>query len=120
MNIQSRLISFLRTAFITYVLSALLLLIFAFIMYKCKLQESQMKIGVYAIYTISCLVGGFFMGKITRQKRFFFGLLFGVLYFLFLVILSLIVNQSFIQGMSHALMILAFCSLGGMIGGMIS
>ena len=68
MDIQSKLIPLLRTLCITYLLSGLLLVIFSFIMYKCKLQESQMKIASYTIYTLSYFIGGFLSGKIAKKK----------------------------------------------------
>ena len=116
MDIQSKLIPLLRTLCITYLLSGLLLVIFSFIMYKCKLQESQMKIAIYTIYTLSCFIGGFLSGKIAKKKR----LLFGGVYFILLLLLSLAVNQEIVQGINHLLSILAFCGIGGMVGGMIS
>ena len=120
MDIQSKLIPLLRTLCITYLLSGLLLVIFSFIMYKCKLQESQMKIAIYTIYTLSCFIGGFLSGKIAKKKRFLFGLLFGGVYFILLLLLSLAINQEIVQGINHLLSILAFCGIGGMVGGMIS
>ena len=65
----------------SYLLSALLLFILTFVLYRLKLKESQIAPAVYALYAISCFAGGLLCGKALRTRRFFWGLLTGVLYF---------------------------------------
>ncbi len=54
----------------SYLLSALLLFILAFVLYKLKLKESQIAPAVYALYAISCFAGGLLCGKALRTRRF--------------------------------------------------
>ena len=78
----------LRSLLISYVLSGILLAALAFALYKLRLKEGQVNLMVYAVYLLTCLCGGFLAGKRIRQRRFFWGLLSGLLYFLVLFAVS--------------------------------
>ena len=71
----------LRSLLISYLLSGILLLVMSFALYKLKLKEAQINTAVYAVYVIACLVGGILSGKALQNRRFFWGLLTGLLYF---------------------------------------
>ena len=100
----------------SYLLSALLLFILTFVLYRLKLKESQIAPAVYALYAISCFAGGLLCGKALRTRRFFWGLLTGVLYFLALFTASLLQ----VPELSRMLPVLACCAAGGMAGGILS
>ena len=110
----------LRSLLISYVLSGILLAALAFALYKFRLKEGQIRIGVNAVYIITCLVGGLIMGKSIRQRRFFWGLLTGLLYFLALFAASVLLRQGRVPDFSHVLPVLACCAAGGMAGGILS
>ena len=61
----------------SYLLSAVLLFILTFVLYRLKLKESQITPAVYLLYGISCFAGGLLCGKALRTRRFFWGLLTG-------------------------------------------
>ena len=109
-----------RTLIISYVLSALLLLIMTFLLYKFRLSEMQITVGIYATYITACLTGGFLAGKSMKSKRFFWGLLTGILYFTVLFLMPSLQDQAVTAEFSQILMILGICALSGMFGGMIS
>ena len=83
----------LRSLLVSYVLSGILLAVLAFALYQLRLKEGQVNIMVYAIYFITCLLGGLTAGKGIRQRRFFWGLLSGLLYFLVLFAVSWLMNR---------------------------
>ena len=83
----------LRSLLISYVLSGILLAALAFALYKLRLKEGQVNLMVYAVYLLTCLCGGFLAGKRIRQRRFFWGLLSGLLYFLVLFAVSWAMNM---------------------------
>ena len=95
----------------SYLLSALLLFILTFVLYRLKLKESQIAPAVYALYAISCFAGGLLCGK---------GLLTGVLYFLALFTASLLLRHGQVPELSRILPVLACCAAGGMAGGILS
>lgn len=120
MDIKSNIFSYLKTLIITAVFSAILIFLLSLIFYKFKLQESQISIGIIAIYVLSCLLGGILIGKKIRQRKFLWGMLFGILYFLILLCISLCVNRGLLHSISNLLTTLAICTCSGMCGGMCS
>ena len=70
-NVTWRLV---RTLIITYIISAVLLSALAFALYRFRLPESQIALGVSAVYILSCLIGGFIAGKTIKSRRFLWGL----------------------------------------------
>lgn len=120
MKLNPHVLSFLKSLLFTYLLTAVLLFVLAFLFYQLKLPQSQLRIGIYAIYIISCLAGGFIIGKTMHQKKFLWGLLFGILYFLILILFSFVIQKEILQGIASSILIMAICGVCGMVGGMIS
>lgn len=110
----------LRTLIITYIISGLLLSVLAFVLYKFRLPEGQVNLGVNAVYILSCFIGGFIAGKTQKSRRFLWGLITGLLYFLFLFLMSFLQDSSITENTIHIATVLAMCALSGMAGGMLS
>lgn len=110
----------IRTIFITYILTAVLLLVLAFSLYQFHLMENQVNLGVNAIYIIVCLIGGILAGKAAKVRRFIWGLLTGCAYFLILLFVSFLVHKNIGSNINELLLIFAMCAGSGTIGGMIS
>lgn len=110
----------LRSLLFSYILSGILLIGLAFVLYKLKIKEAQINAAVYIIYIISCLIGGFFAGHRIRQRRFFWGMLSGLLYFIVLFTVSWILKDSGSFDMSRVMTVMACCLAGGTAGGMMS
>ena len=79
-----------RALIATYILSGILLAILSFALFKFRLPENQVNLAVCAVYILSCFFGGMIAGKTMRTRRFFWGLVLGSLYFLFLYLMSLL------------------------------
>ena len=85
MSMETKVIKpLLRSLFISYALSALFLGALAFALYKLRLGESLVNLLIFAVYFAACFAGGFFTGRKVRNRRFFWGLLSGMFYFLIL------------------------------------
>ncbi len=110
----------LKTLLISYILTGILLVILAFALYKFHLKEGQIRIGVNAVYIITCLIGGMIMGKSIRQRRFFWGLVLGIVYFLVLLAVSYLLNRGLNGNLNQILVTMAVCAASGTFGGMIS
>ena len=116
-NVTWRLV---RTLIITYIISAVLLSALAFALYRFRLPESQIALGVSAVYILSCLIGGFIAGKTIKSRRFLWGLAVGLLYFALLFLMSMAQDGGITGSTVHILTVLGMCSLSGMAGGMLS
>ena len=64
------------------------------LLYKAGLSEENVNAGIILTYVISTFSGGFVIGKLTRVRKFLWGLLLGVVYFVLLLLISLGIYHS--------------------------
>lgn len=110
----------LKNLLFVYIVTGVLLVILALALYKFKLKEGQIQMGVNGIYVLSCFLGGILMGKSLKRKRFFWGLLIGVLYFVVLMGVSMMLNRGLNGDWRQIGVALGICAGSGTIGGMVS
>ena len=103
-----------------YLLTGGALLLLALLLYRFQLSGQAVNIGIVVIYTAAAFLAGFFAGKGTGERRFFWGLLAGTLYFVLLALLTLLVNHGFKDLGNHFFTTLMICAGSGMLGGMLS
>lgn len=103
-----------------YVITGVLLMILALLLYKIDLDEQKVTIGIIATYIISTFAGGFIMGKLVEKQKFIWGLVLGVFYFLLLFIVSFMVNHQLQSNGTNLVTTFLLCAGGGMLGGMLS
>ncbi len=111
---------FLRSLLFSYILSAILLIAISFGLYKLRLQESQVRLAVNAVYILSCALAGFLAGKGLRRGRFFCGLAAGLLYFAVLLAVSALLNKGLTAAPQELAAAACFCAGSGIIGGVLS
>lgn len=109
----------IKSLLAAYVTSCVMLLGISFLLYKFDLSEQAVEVGIVMTYILSAFIGGFLAGKQVKVRRFLWGGWIGVLYALFLVLVSMGVYRSSFVGTE---LVIAFgvCILGGTIGGMLS
>lgn len=112
--------SILRSLLFSYIATGILLLALSFLLYKLHLRSGQVSAAVHIIYAITCFFGGYLAGKSVNHRRFFWGLVVGLCYFLILFAMSSLMNRGATAETSQILLILAICAGGGTIGGMAS
>lgn len=117
---NSKLIPILKSLLFSYIVSGLLLFLLAFLMLKIDLSGTIVNGGIIVIYILSCFIGGFIMGKDSEQRRFIWGLITGILYFVILLIVSTIMNTFTGIDSARLLSVLFICGFSGMLGGMLS
>ena len=113
-------LALLKGLMISYIITAFLLLLLSFLMLKVDLPSMIISGGIYFVYIISVFIGGFFVGKRLEQKKFLWGLLLGVFYFVVLMVVSLMMNRVAPLPLASFFTVFVVCGLGGMLGGMIS
>ena len=105
---------------IAYLVTGLLLLLLAFLAYKANLSEQGSRIGILVIYVLSSFVAGFITGKKSRKRKFLFGAMMGICYFVVLLLLSLGIHDKVAPGAFAKWSAGLLCMGGGMLGGMLS
>ena len=110
----------LKVLALAYVLTTLLMLLSAFLMYKLKLSSEQSRLFVMVIYGVTTIISGLIYGKIKGNKRLLNGAFMGLMYFAVLLLLSFIINRGFSDTVQENIISLIICVAGGSIGGIIS
>lgn len=103
-----------------YILTAGLLLLLAFILYRFGLSEKVVSVCIIGIYIAVTFLTGLLAGKKEGRRKFLWGLITGALYFGILVVVSLIVNRGAEDVAGNMLTVFFLCAGSGMLGGMVS
>ena len=96
------------------------LLVLTFFMYKFELNEKIVSAAIVGIYVVSTLIGGMIIGKLTKSKRYLWGMVLGIIYFVLLLLITLGVYRTLNGDSVSIVTSLILCAGGGMTGGMIS
>ena len=110
----------LKALLAAYVVTGILLLILTMLLYKLELNEKVVSAAIVAVYLVSTLMGGIFIGKMARVKRYLWGMGLGVLYFGLLILITLGVYRDLNTDAVNLMTTLVLCAGGGMAGGMLS
>ena len=103
-----------------YLITGISLLILALLLYKLDLDEGKITAGIIAIYILSCFLGGLLTGKKAGSRKFLWGTVLGLVYFLLLIAVSAITEPGLSAGFPPLIPSLFVCMGAGMMGGMLS
>lgn len=110
----------LKSLLISYLVTVILLMILALLLYKFEIGERIVSAGIVSVYILSTLAGGVLIGKMARNKRFMWGIGLGMSYFLVLFLITLAVYRTISTDTVNLITTWILCTCGGMTGGMIS
>ena len=109
-----------KNMLLAYLITLVLLLFMAFLLYKVGLTEETVSAMMSVLYAGSCLVAGFVTGKQMKVKRFMWGMIVGAGYFIVLVFFSWIAGRKGVVFTRDMITTMFLCVGGGMLGGMLS
>lgn len=112
--------SILKALLASYIVTGILLFILTLLLYKFEWDEQMVTAGIIVIYVVSTFVGGFILGKLKQVRKFVWGLVMGILYFVLLFLISFGVYRSFDGNGTNVITTFLLCAGGGMLGGMIA
>ena len=116
----SKPIQMMKALLLSYAVTGVLLLVLAYLLYKFALGESQVNLGIMVIYILSCLAGGFYMGRKGKTRRFLWGMGLGAGYALLLMAVTYLTERPFGGDLMEILLMFFICIMGGALGGMLS
>lgn len=119
-GMEKKAVDILKALLCAYVMTGILLLILTVLLYKAGLSEENINAGIILTYVISTFSGGFVIGKLAGVKKFLWGLLLGIMYFVLLLLISLGIYHSLQSDMMNLVTTFLLCTGGGMLGGMVS
>lgn len=105
---------------ISYIITGLLLLLTAFLLYRLEPEQSLVSLGILVIYVFSSFLGGMLCGKKIGTRKFVWGLATGAVYFLFLFAASWMFGGGIQSEAGEIVTTMLLCLGGGMLGGMLA
>ena len=100
--------------------SLLMLGVLTLIIWKMDGGSNVLSVGVILIYILSNALGGFLVGKMMGQQKFFWGVVIGAAYFLVLLLIGIGLMETKINGNMQLVSGALVCVISGMLGGMIA
>jgi putative membrane protein (TIGR04086 family) len=110
----------LKALLVSYIITGLLLLLLALLLFKMNLDRGKISAGIIIVYILSSFIGGFIIGKSMKNRKFAWGMAIGCTYFMVLMIISFLVNKTIQSDIMHIITTFVMCTGGGMLGGMVS
>ena len=108
----------LKALVASYIVTGLLLLLTAGLLYRFELSEGKVRIMIIVTYIFILLCWWILKWKMMKNKKFLWGILVGLLYFGIMLLVSLAVNRQLDQTAANFVTTMVLCLLGGMLGGM--
>ena len=87
---------------------------------QLHLSERAVEIGIIILYVVSVFTAGFIVGKLMKTRKFLWGMVEGLAYYLILFVLSMIMQKNLAMDGRELLTVFCICMGGGMLGGMLS
>lgn len=116
---SATMIQFIKGVVFAYAVSAIILLVIAFLMFQWDVAEGVVRGGVIFAYVISCFVYGMIVSRHQTGRRYLWGILAGGTYYIILLIVSMICNRAVFTSIPGIWPALFLCLSGGMLGGMV-
>lgn len=117
---QSAIGSFVAILGGMYLLSAILLALSAAILWKMDAGSGAVSGAVIVIYIIVNFLGGFLLGGLRGQHKFFWGSFLGICYFVILLLIGIWGMGTEIEGNPWLVSGALVCAVTGMLGGMLA
>lgn len=107
---------YIKAFFISIMVSVTGIMVTAVLLYKGVISGENLKLAISIIYFVATLGGGFIACKYAQSKRFLWGIIYGLVYFLLILLLSFVTNGDESTNINYVSLII--CAIGGMLGGM--
>ena len=120
MSFGKKLSIVVRGLIVAYVVTGVLLLILAYLVFKFQITETVTDLVIVAIYVLVTFLGGFLTGKKVKQQKFLWGFLLGLLYISIISVVAIGIGHTFHVTSTASLATAALCIGGGLLGGMLS
>lgn len=117
---EKKLLWMLKSVLAAYVITGVALMVLTFFVYQFQIDEELVNYVIMGIYAVSTFVGGFIVGKLTKKRKFLWGLVVGGFYIGALCGISYGVYGTVEMLEMDALKKVFLCLGGGMFGGMMS
>ena len=95
-------------------------ILLALLLLKCQLDEGKVSAGILAVYILSGLCGGIYMGKTAERKRYLWGMVLGGMYWIILMSITVFSGAGTGTGVKGAFLTLLICAGSSTLGAMVA
>ena len=106
----------LKTTLAVVIFTITMLLLFALLTYKFHFSDAIVHTGILLLYFVGNFIGGLIIGKVKEERKFLWGILSGLSYFILLSLLSFLMLHEFYISPFSALTAFFCCIAGGFLG----
>ena len=117
MSASQKFMGVVKGLILSYLLTIIMLFITAVVVYKVGISDKVLGILVVVIYIVATFAGGFVTGRKVREKRFLWGMVYGLTYIS--VALTVFTGSGDREGIAVITKCI-MCVAGGMLGAMLS
>lgn len=117
--VAERLVALLKCLLAAYLITGILLVVVAGLLYKFSLGENVVDVGIIVVYCLSSLLAGLFFSKGAMSRRFLWGMAAGAVYFFVICAVTFVVEGQIHLMSSSCITTLFICTGSGMLGGML-
>ena len=110
----------IKDLIVSYLVSGAGLLLLALLLLKYQLDERKVSAGILAVYILSGLSGGIYMGKTAERKRYLWGMILGSIYWGILMLLTIFSGAGTGSGVKGAFLTLLICAGSSTLGAMVT
>ena len=114
----SKILGVLKLLIIGFVITAIMLSGMALCVYRFGWGEQHISLGIFVVYAVSTLVGGFLLAYKEKRRRLLCGIAYGIMYFIVLLMVSLAAGLGKVDTQGMFISILT-CVISGGIGGVL-
>ena len=118
MKVKNKIIGIMLANILSYVVTFIMILLLALIMFKFQPEDTFINIMVFLTYFISNFGGGFYIGNKCESKKYIHGMICGVIYFIILLSISICLGGD-VTNLKKDIWVFVVCVAGGMCGGMV-
>lgn len=111
-------IRLIKTTLAAYIVTAIMLLLLSYLMYKYEISGTALNVGLVLTYIIPNFMAGLITGKMMKEKRLLWGVVSGIMYMIVYVLVNLIIGDSVTIG--KILLPLIISVTGAALGGIVS
>lgn len=105
-----------KALIISYIITGIMLIVLSLLLYKLHWGMTVVYFGVILTYVVSNLIGAHILANHIRHKRFFVGLIFAAMYFVILMLISLVSGGGITGGFSETFKVLLVCACSAIFG----
>lgn len=103
-----------------YIVTGILLLLLAMFLFHFYPDDRIARVGIVVIYSLACLLGGYVSGKQFRKRKWLWGIVTGIMYFLCIMLVA-VFQDPFRNGFQvHGLKPLLLCVLSALVGALLT